>query len=211
MARASTTIVRRIVWDNLGISLQSSGYGNLDTTNQRYLSGYIDDNIVKADVATIMLLLKHKQNILLKDISTDSSSLASGATIPNNWAIIEVTINSEKAKEITYGQYEQLALGGIYDTSTYTGYYAIKDSKIYYIGASTSCVISYVDLTHPTTLSSLLSPTGFEGALADLASAFLLMKRSDKPEQSKFYYTNYTNFMQGFMTPDTNVQEIISD
>jgi hypothetical protein len=153
---------------------------------------------------------------LLRDSFTVSGNLASGGTVPNAWGIIDVTLNNPAssviATEVPYGVYEQLAIGGIYatDLATYTNFYSLRDSKIYYVGAA-SAIITYIDMTHPTTLTALISPTGFEGAVANLASANLLMKRGDKPEQAKFYMELYMSFMQQFMLPDSNVPDIISD
>lgn len=209
MARATVNTVRRMVYENLGITTNGS-YGTL-LTNERYPTGYIDDRIVEADIDVLLFLLKNKQHTLLKDGATVSSSLATGATVPNNWAIIDVTINGETGVEVSYGVYEQLTAGGIYDTSTYKGYYTLRDGKIYYIGASTSAVITYYDITFQTTLSALLSPTGFEGAIANLASSLLLMKRGDKPEQAAFYKGLFMEFMQGFMIPDSNEQDKVTD
>lgn len=209
MARATLSTVQRIVWDNLGVTLQSSGYGNLDTANQRYLSGYINDKIAEADIAVTNLLFKNKQHSLLQVLYASQSSISSGTVISQNWIIVDISIDSEIGVEIPYGQYEQLAQGGIFDTSTYKGYYAKKDSKIFFIG--TTATVTYIDVTHPTNLSTLISPSGFEGAIANLASALLLRKRNDQPEQAEGYYKEYTNFMQQFMLPDSNIQDIITD
>jgi hypothetical protein len=209
MARATLATVQRIVYDNLGITDVTTAYGTLKT-NERYLAGYINDKIAEADIATIMFLLKNKQHNLLGDLYTNSGSLASGASIPNAWGIIDVIINGEVGTEISFGEYEQLNAGGIYD-SAYKGYYALHDRKLYYIGVSTSAVVTYIDITHPTTLTVLLSPTGFEDAVANLASANLLMKRGDKPSQAEYYKGLYSEFMQSFLMPDSNVQDIVSD
>lgn len=208
MARSTLTTVKRIVWENLGVTNRSSGYGNL-ATNERYPAVYVDDKIAEADIETIELLFKNKQNTLLTEIYTTSGSLSSGAAVPQSWIIVGVAIDTVQAREISYGQYEMMLGGGIFDVTTYDEYYAIKDGLIYFFG--TAAVIKYIDLTHPTTLSTLKSPSGFEGALANLASAKLLMKRGDKPEQAKFYKGEYDAFMQKFMIPDSNKQELVED
>lgn len=66
--------------------------------------------------------------------------------------------------------------------------------------------VRYISLTHPNALSGtdLQSPEGFEDAVALFASAQLLMKRSDQPEQANFYLQQYQSLMQNYMTPSSN-------
>ena len=207
MARATLTTVQRMVYENLGIS---NGYGTL-LTNARYPTGYIDDRIAEADIATVQLLMKHKQSALLPNPSTVNITTTS-TTIPQNWEILNVNINGSWGIEIPIGLFEIIG-SGIFNL-TYDKYYS-KWNGVLYVSAVGGTIgsgyITYLDLTHATSLSTLFSPSGFEAAVANLASSLLLMKRGDKPEQAKFYKGLYDDFMQKFFIPDTNRQDIISD
>lgn len=214
MARATTSTVKRMVYDNLGLTDQTAGYGNLQT-NERYLSGYIDDNIVYADIVIAKILFKNKQNSLLDDL-LQNSAVASEDPILQNWGISYVTHTYLGAEyhmyEISYEEYERYINQAIYSLPALTdGYYAIQDNKIFIYNDSGNAKIYYIDFTHPTTLTTLMSPSGFEGAVAHLASAMLLMKRADKPEQAQWHYTMFKEFMQGYMLPESNVPESVDN
>lgn len=206
MARATLSTIQRIVYDNLGITNQSTGYGNL-LTNQRYLSGYINDKIAEADIITVSILFKNKQLSLLEEIYDTLIIDASGDEIPQHWLVVNVTIDGNFATELDHETFTLISEGGIFDISTYKNYFAVRDSRLYFIGTAANAV--FINLTHPTTLVTLKSPSGFEGAVANLASSLLLMKRGDKPEQAAYYRGLYDDFMKTFMIPDSNRQEYV--
>lgn len=208
MARATLTTVQRIIYENLGISPDT--YGTL-STNKRYKSDYINDAIAQADIATIKLLMKNKQDSLIKDILSVGTITTSPDDIGQNWDIISIEIMSgsvsKDGKEISFGVFEEWSRNGgtIYDTSLMEYCYAVNLNTLYFFGDTAT--ISYVDLTHPTTLTTLKSPSGFESALASLASSILLQKRNDNPEQASAYREDYMSFMQTYMLPETSLQK----
>lgn len=220
MARADLAVVRRMIYDNLGLTNQSSGYGNL-ASNERYLSGYIDDAIVYADIMTCTILLKNKQEHLMMEASQEVAGV-SPLTLTNRWHIIKVEYYTSnlldqrrRGDEIDYDEWERINddFASIYDAEVSKGHYAIQDSKVYMIPSETynsnSVVVTYIDLAHPSSLSALKSPYGFESAVAMLASSFLLMKRLDKPEQAMFYKQSYSEFMQNYMMEDSNMPDLV--
>lgn len=220
MARADLAVVRRMIYDNLGLTNQSSGYGNL-AANERYLSGYIDDAIAYADIMTSTILLKNKQEHLMMEASAEATG-NSPVSLNNRWHILKVEYYTSnlmderrRGDEIDYDEWERINddFASIYDAELSKGHYAIQDSKVYMIPSETysgnTVVVTYIDLTHPSSLSALKSPTGFESAIAMLASSLLLMKRLDKPEQAMFYKTSYSEFMQNYMMEDSNMPDLV--
>lgn len=211
MSRAILTTVRRIVYDNLGVTDQALGYGNL-ISNQRYLSGYIDDAIAQADIWITKLLFINKQDNLLRELYS-TSVITSGDTIPQNYGIVEISYDDglgvfKRAQEIDFDTYERLAENGIY-TAYILGYYTIQDSKLYGLNGANDFSLTYIDLTHPSTLSTLKSPAGFESVLSSVASAILLMKRNDNPSQAQFYLNIVREFLQQYMLPENNVPQMV--
>lgn len=212
MARATLSIVQRIVYENLGIS--PDVYGTLQT-NKRYKTTYIDDAIQQADFRTSRILISNKQDILMEQVRLNLPVVFNpdGEQIDQNWSINAVDITqggqTKIGQEISYGTYEEWALNGgsIYDETEMYFKYAIKDYKFFFFGSTAS--IWYYDFAHQSSLVSLKSPAGFESALASLASAILLEKRNDNPEQAKQYRQDYAEFMQPFLLPETNLQEEI--
>lgn len=202
MARATLSIVKDMLYDHL--SVRTGSYGTLDTGNQRYLDDYMLDNIKEADLEIINILIKNKQHHLLTDLYNSQNAIVDGTAITNSWAITEVTIDGQKAVEVTAGFLEELRLGGIYDTSGNSKYYALDNGRIYHLGLAAQ--INYIDVTHPTTVSALLAPTGFEGPLARLAAYKCLIKRNDKPEEAKMHLQSFMSFMSTFMAPSSNHQ-----
>lgn len=213
MARATLATVRRITYDNLGVTNQTSGYGNLQT-NQRYLTGYIDDAISLADIWLTKILFTNKQDNLLTELH-ETQVLATQDAIDNNYGIVKVEYDTtgtgtfERANEINYDMYERLEEGGIYSTSVYTGYFAIKDGILCGVANNPDFKITFINFTHPTSLSTLKCPAGFEGVVANLASAILLMKRNDNPSQAQFYYNLVREFMQQYLLPDNNMPVLV--
>lgn len=67
----------------------------------------------------------------------------------------------------------------------------------------------YISLAHQSTLTTLYSPKSFEEAIAFLASANLLMKRADNPNQATYYLQQYQAMMGIYMTPSSNEQRTI--
>lgn len=217
MARATLPTVQRMVYENLAVS---PTYGTLDTTNKRYVSSYINDAIASMDIRIINLLLKHKQHILLTDLET-TQAVNSGDVVDNNWSIIKVDYytdtdgNTQRAVEITWDDYQTMRDGvdGIFNTTSYSGYFTIKDGIIYVIPSATysgnTAVITYINLTHPSTLSALNSPTGFESVVSDLATAKLLLRRMDKPQEAQVYMESAYRFLQEFGIPQYAMQTMV--
>ena len=215
MSRATLATVKKIVYEN--ISASTGSYGTLDSTNKRYLSGYIDDAIISADITVVDILLKAKQDILLQELYA-TQDVNSGDVLNNSWAIIKIECfpnpsnETVRAVEMDWDSYKLVSEGGIF-SDTYKGYYAIKDGIIYLIpidinsGSGAEGIITYINLTHPTTLSSLMSPSGFETVISDLASAKLLMKRLDKPEEAQFYKQNAYQFLQEYGATQYQIDE----
>lgn len=222
MARADLSIVRRFVYDSLGLTNQSIGYGNLEP-NERFLAGYIDDAIAFSDITTASILLKNKQEHLMMEAAVETTG-NSPMSLNNNWFIIKVEYyisnlvdTRGRGDEIDYDEWERISnnFAGIYDSDLAKGHYAIQDSKLYMIPSETyngnTIVVTHIDLTHPNTLTSLKSPSGFESPIAMLASSILLMKRLDKPEQAMFYKQNYAEFMSTYMSPDSNMPDMVDN
>lgn len=138
--RADLSVVRRIVYDNLGVTNQSSGYGNLQT-NERYLTAYIDDAIAQADIHTMKLLLKQKQFHLMGEYWT-TVAIPNGyrQTLPENDAILGVyyyTTTSgadAKAQYVSKDVFDMISEGGRFNITDYKGYYTIQDGEIQLIG-----------------------------------------------------------------------------
>lgn len=209
--RATLATVQRMVYENLGVS---NSYGTL-LSNARYPSDYINDRIAQADIQTIEMLIKNKQSHLLPD-QTAAAGLATASAIPTNWHIISVLIGSARGQEIPIGLFETLNItSSVFDVSTYGRYYTIFNGTLYHYGGSMSpaetATVNYIELQHDATLSALYCPEGFEGAVSDLASAMLLMKRADKPAQAEFYMKRYMDFMQAFIIPDNAAQNFVND
>lgn len=216
MARSTLSTVKRMVYENLAVS--TGTYGTLDTTNKRYLSGYIDDAVIRADITVIDILIKAKQEILLRDLYTTVDIMASKEVIVNNWTIVKVecftaSTTPFRAVEMDWDTFKLVNEGSLF--GSYTGYYAIKDGQLYVIpkdthsGSGAIAKITYIDLTHPSTLSTLLSPTGFESVVADLATARLLMKRLDKPQESQFYTQQAYQFLQEYGAKQMPMSEVV--
>jgi hypothetical protein len=208
MARATLATVKQMVYENLGISPDT--YGTL-VANKRYKSGYIDDAIIQADFRTVHILYKNKQELLLEEILTNTVVPDSGDAVPwTTIGIVEVNILvgavTREGREISYGVFQEWTDndGSIYDASYMNYHYAIHDGNLHFFGDQAT--VKHLDLTHPNPLVSLKSPQGFEGPLASLASAILLEKRNDNPEQAAAYRADYEAFMQIYMIPDTNLQ-----
>lgn len=207
MARATVSIAKRMTYENLGIS--PDVYGTLQT-NKRYKSEYVDDALVSADIITVMFLLKNKQYSLMQEIESSTTIAVSGLDLPAHWVIVDVRVTdgtTETGKEISYGTFKEWSINGgtIYDTNYLTHFYALKDNLVFFFGDQVE--VDYIDLTHSNPLATFKSPAGFEFAIASLASALLLEKRNDNPEQAAFYRGVYENFMAGYALPDSNRQK----
>ena len=215
MARATLNTVKRMVYENLAVS--TGTYGTLDSTNKRYLSGYIDDAIVRADITVIDILIKAKQDILLRDLYEVQDIVGLQVDLSNSWSIIKVirftSEGSFRAVEMDWDTFKLVSEGSIF--GSYSGYYAIKDGQIYLTedsapsGSDYDAQVTYIDLTHPTTLTTLRSPTGFESVVADLATARLLMKRLDKPEEAQFYIQQAYQFLQEYGAKQMPMSEVV--
>jgi hypothetical protein len=214
MARATLTTVQSIIYENLGITDKTAGYGNL-LVNERYPSDYIDDSITQADLTVVTLLFKNKQDQLLKELHI-TADLNNKSPIPQNWGVVSVEgfdnlLGTRKTRciEVEDDTFNQLELGGIFDTTTYSNYYCIQDGKLRLINAFDTATVTYIDFYFASSpLSSLLSPSGFEVAVANLASAILLTKRNDNPEQAKAHFELYRLFMSDYVLPENNVPEM---
>jgi hypothetical protein len=227
---ADAATVKRMVYENLNIS--PSTYGTLDTTNKRYKSGYIDDAIIQADIHVLSILLRSKQynfqggffTTTYIPSSTNYVDLDSTSEIQS---VFHYTTNNQnttaRSNEVTWEMYdmlsEPLATTSLFPTTgestiKYGGYYTVRDGRVYIIPIdgvsynSNVALVNYVTITHSSTsldaVTNLQSPEGFESAIAAYASATLLMKRADQPEQSTFYLQQFQDFMQPFLTPSSN-------
>lgn len=231
MSKASKSVVRGMVYENLGIS---NGYGTLKT-NQRYPTGYIDDAIASADSLVMRTLLKSKQYFFTDSFFTTVPITSLGPeTLPSNVELLSVNHyradgeTSVRSAEITWDMYEMFTMDkGAGITSLFPfdgdgnvdfgGYFTVKDHKLYHIPfpdsenlAGDFGTIKYIRVTHANPLGTdLQSPEGFETAIACYASAMLLMKRADQPEQANFYMNQYNMLMQLYMTPSTNKERSV--
>lgn len=314
----------------------NSLYGYLNTANNRYPSGYIDDAIAGADLSIMKTLLKSRQYHFAPDFFTVQS-------IPASYSVVELPVNTEmlnvrfyyntsgseeQGVEIPWEMFEMFT-EPLSSTGTslfsftgeggkkYGGYYSVKDHILWTIPfagvpykitstsatfeiqspiiTSTSTIISedhpfvsgdkvivsttgtfpqvpddggegtlaaalnsttvytieyedldtfrlfipgsdyiefgsggtgvltatkvqesvgyfkYISLAHQSTLTTLYSPKSFEEAIAFLASANLLMKRADNPQQATYYMQQYQTMMGIYMTPSTNQQRKIDE
>lgn len=199
--------VKKIVYENLSIT--GATYGTIDTDNKRFKSDFIDDAIVAADIKVVNLLRKYKQDFLLQSLysTISATSLASGDAVPANWSVVSVTYGSptKRSVEITYPKYRLLE-NFTWDATAKQGYHTFQDGKIYHTAPS-AVTVTYINLTHPSPLSALKSPDGFENVVASFATAHLLMKRMDRPEESKFYSDQAYTFLQEYGIPESPKQE----
>lgn len=205
MARASKTLVKSLLFEYLGTRAGGTSFG-VFTANERFLESYLDEEVYSSDTETVRILIGAKQDELLSELYATQASVTTGTTISNNWAIIRVeNASGVRGIEVDWDTYIQLSEGGIFDTSTYKGYYTLKDGKIYFIFAS-AATITYIDLSRQTTLRS---PTGFEPAVAFKAAEVCLMKRADNPDAAKFYGDQFKEFMSVYMSPQSAEQEMV--
>lgn len=110
----------------------------------------------------------------------------------------------------TVGEGEEAVVG------QYGGYYTVKDNLLYhkpfFETTESDLGVGYykiLDVDYPDTIDEeLQSPKTFEGPIAMLASANLLMKRADQPEQAQWYMAQYQQMMQVYMTPSSNAQRV---
>lgn len=195
-------------------------------SNQRYPKKYIDDAIAQADLQVMRTLLKSKQYNFTNDFFTSQTFNTSPVTLPTNTEIYSVNHYTSvggadlPSDEVTWEQMQLMLLGGLLADTEYGGYYCVKDGFLYQIpvkDGGTAIAYSgnngyyrYVSLIHGNigdlTYGTLYSPKGFEDAIVNLASAILLMKRADQPEQSAYYQGLYDQQMQLYMTPSSNTQ-----
>lgn len=233
MSKAKTATVRRIIYENLGITGTSYGSGT-PKTNQRYPTSYIDDAIAGADALVMRTLLKSRQFHFTDSFFEPYNLTDSPINLPDNAELLSVFHNRAagalkvRSAEITWDMYEMFTLERGVGVSSifpfegdgsvdYGGYFTVKDHKLYHIpfpdsndGTGKYGVLKYIRVKHEDTLSTdLMSPEGFEDAIACYASAMLLMKRADQPEQANFYMNQFNMMMQTYMTPSTNQERSI--
>lgn len=198
ISRADLIVVEQIVYDNLSVSL---GNGTFDSSNKRFREDYLKSAIAFADIRTVNILLKSKQDFNLTELYQTQSGISSGSSVNQNWAIISVTddTTTRRSVELPWDKYRLLTYygSGVFDTTNYKGYHSFQDGKIFTIMSGT-CTITYINLTHQPTISGLKSPTGFESVVASFATAHLLMKRLDKPDEAKYYEGVAYNFLQEY-------------
>ena len=225
--KAEVSTVRNIVYENLNISPNSYGTA---VTNKRYKTEYIDDAIAQADIHVMRILLKSKQYSLHQDIFTTQEFADSALMLPQSASLYSVyyykkdenSYTVEKGVELPFDTFDMIQEGGIFssDTNNYAGFFTVQDGVLFSIpftktvGNVTSTFtkdgkigyFQFVELEHKALGTYLYSPDGFEGPIAMYASALLLMKRSDNPEQSAFYLQRFSEEMQTYMTPPSNMQ-----
>jgi hypothetical protein len=220
--KAELTTVRRLVYENLGITNQSTGYGNL-ATNKRYPSAYIDDAIAQSDIHVMRLLLKTKQHMFHNDMFTTASVDTSPWVMPQHAELYSVyfytTVGGavDRGTEVSFDVYDMIQEGGIFTSdSNYKGFYTVQDGMLYSMPYDVTYggnigYLKYIALDHNETLSGLYSPDGFEGPIALYASALLLLKRADNPEQANFYLQRFNEQMQGYMSPVSSIQTKVNE
>lgn len=153
MSKAKIATVKRMVYENLGITNQSSGYGVIKT-NERYPSAYVDDAIIGADLTVMKTLLKSKQYFFAPGFFTVGQ-------IPSSYAVVELPVHTEmlnvrfyyntdgaeeQGVEIPWEMYEMFTepLSQAPNTSSlfqfqgdgtkkYGGYFSIKDHTLWTI------------------------------------------------------------------------------
>jgi hypothetical protein len=161
MSRANLTTVRRMVYENLGIT--GAEYGDLKT-NQRYPSGYVDDAIAGADLNVMKTLLKSKQYHFSPEFF-DVEPIPAGLPVyplPVNTEMLSVRFYynaeavEEQGVEIPWDMYEMftepLNSTSLFTfvgegTKKYGGYYSIKDHLLYTIPFERVSEISQVEFT----------------------------------------------------------------
>lgn len=213
MARATLSIVKDMVFENLSIS--PTTYGTLDTDNKRFKLEYINDAIAAADIKVVNLLRKYKQDFLLVENYQTQSAVTNGASVDPNWSVVSVTYTesstTKRSIELPYDKYRLLTSysSSIFNSTYNNGYHTFKDGKIYHNSPSSpsTVTITYLTLTHPDNLSALKSPAGFESVVASFATAQLLMKRMDRPQESQFYANQAYTFLQEYGIPESPKQE----
>lgn len=239
MSTANLDIVRRMVYENLGITLQGTGvgegYGNYKD-NQRYPELYVDDAIANADITVMKTLLKSKQYHFSEDFFAADPVFTNPHTLPSNIELLSIYFkkgsSSERGTEIPWEMYEMFTgydsdslfpleddAEGPETVRKYAGYFCIKDHALYHIPfeefpeeeeeGDEIATLKYIALPHPGTLEDLRSPESFEEAIAFLASANLLMKRADNPPQATYYLQQFQAMMGLYLTPSTNQQRTI--
>lgn len=207
---ASYSKIKSIIYENLSVS--PTTYGTL-ATNARFKSAYIDDAIVSADIKTLNILKRNKKDSLLKHLWNSATSLATNSEIPTNtWAIIRVEKTSDGSKlvEVPYPQFRMLQnFSSGFNSAVNNKYYAFADGKIYHNVGSNVTIVRIPSPTYPEplTASDIKSPAGFENVVASFATAQLLMKRLDRPEESQFYTNQAYSFLQEYGIPESPIQE----
>lgn len=157
MSRANLTTVRRMVYENLGIT--EGNYGTPEV-NQRYPSGYVDDAIAGADLTVMKTLLKSKQYHFTNDFfSVLPIPSKAPIALPPNTELLTVIFNNgdeiERGVEIPWEMYEMFTepLEGpdLFEfegntTKKYGGYFSIKDHYLYTIPFSDT---DYITIGQP--------------------------------------------------------------
>lgn len=234
MSKATLSKVRRMVYENLGITSQSGGYGNYKA-NERYPVAYVDDAIIGADLTVMKTLLKSKQYHFTDSFFSTLNLTTTKTNLPANIELLKVGFyyneagDEEQGVEIPWEMYEMFTepLSNLQGDSNlfsmvgeggrnYGGYFTVKDHSLFIIpfAARTTnpkAYCKYIALEHRdgAVVTDLYSPQSFEESIAFLASANLLMKRADNPAQATFYLQQYQALMGLYMTPSTNQQRTI--
>lgn len=186
MALASLTKIRNIIYENLSVA---TSYGSL-AANARFKTEHVDDAIKAADIKVVFALKRNKKDSLL---ATKNANLASGAAIPSDSLAVVSVIASDgqRLTEISPTKLKMLQVYSTAFTSSTSKYFAIQGNILYHTAPS-SVTVYYIGAPAYHTASTLsdsniVSPQGFENIVASFATAQLLMKRMDRPEEAQFY------------------------
>lgn len=203
--RATLSIVKGLVYEYLRVNTQGS-YGTY-LSNERYPSNYIDNEIYSADTEIVSFLSHNGQDYLLAELYL-TDSISDGDDIPDSWIIVSLVESSSgiKLQEVDEDTYEILD-NPVFNTNDFSHYYTIVDGKFKsYTGTLTT--ITYIDLSRATSLNS---PSGFEPAIAFLASSRALMNREDRPNHARYLLEQHNNFMAKYAMRKTNSQDMVED
>lgn len=214
MANASLSKIKDIIYENLSVA---TSYGNM-AANARFKTEHVDDAIVASDIKVLFILKRNKKDALLGHLVVDSASptplnLASGTKIPDGvMVILSVFKATQRLVELPYTKYRILdRFNGEFDSSVNNKYYAIEGGKIYH-SAGGDVNITYIPApTYPATLvaGNIKSPQGFENIVASFATAQLLMKRMDRPEEAEFYSKQAYSGLQEYGIQESPISDSV--
>lgn len=210
MAQASLSKIKSIIYENLSVA---TTYGSL-ATNARFKTEHVDDAIVASDIKVIYILKRNKKDTLLGHLDNSSTTLATGAEIPDTiMSILSVEKDSTKLVELPYPKFRMLSkFSAEFEGTVNNKYYAIEGRKIYHNAGGSVTLIAISAPSYPAgTLASgdIKSPQGFENIVASFATAQLLMKRLDRPEEAQFYEKQAYSGLQEYGIQESPISDSV--